>query len=795
MLNQLLNEYRQNGEIVLFENKEGYIDFIGTSIRSIEKRRVSKVNKESKAICNKGVVHMKNIDDSRLTEYLDDLWDNDYLNNEAIQTEEYLKVKDIQSNIVNNDDQKLLYINYTSFLNNGEAREYETVSFLYLGERVIDNCIHYDNSKRYSPYDADMILTPNKLFTKSYKGHDVVDDILTRYNLTTESRIPLLDKEGNIIELEQGTYIKCPYCKTYNKAKEVNLFTLITDKATGAIHVYSINLIHECSECKTQLLSKNCSYDVRFEYLRTNLYYDTVDNDSSINKMSISVLKNKHNYFGAFMNTKSYTKKITFNLDDGYVYYIPSKFINSKRKVNALEKFSRINIFDQINNSLCDVVDEMELEESIDAFENLFTSLKYHYRNDSYALDLNDYVYSILFEEIYKVIISESRKRKSLMNDFDSTVADNTDCLCLISLFRELSCKYGFNRHRALFHSIRALITYNINPYVEFNVLSNLLSFRSNHIYDKNKQSKVFKNLRLYKNESLIKEIHSINFKTKLERKLFLELINCKGFFNREGQHERFLLVYTMIRKCKIKDLNNIDKLYNCCNRISVDSHDFIKYLIGRFGETTVVNMIIKLKSDSRISFNLLEDTAAMYNEIKDLDLDLNFKRLRIKDIHDQLSVISRKYRNTNAEYVYSDKFLSHFNKTIQGIEFHVADSRYTLNTIGDAMRICVGSYNNRVEAKELFIVSMRQDDKFIGCLEINNRFTLTQAKALRNGRLEAEQIKILMSYINETKINCYTNDLPKEFKIANNNCSIKKIELESIVINKKELCNDTNIA
>ena len=345
--------------------------------------------------------------------------------------------------------------------------------------------------------------------------------------------------------------------------------------------------------------------------------------------------------------------------------------------------------------------------------------------------------------------------------------------------------------------ALSVLFFYNQNPYMKCKDALDIARIRNFHYYygivgGKNFPTKA-RNINRIRNTNLIKELNEIiGIKSKLERK----------FIN---DSERKLSAYDYVHNLNsaIKNQDNRNKFlnieYECSTRnrsnsfasMKVVPNPYLSKLIEVFGETTVTNALTKdivrhnNKVKNKYGPELLQissvddykirndvwykDTIRNYCDIIAVypDYKLPCDRLRLKDLHDKIAKDANKIRHKEKVYTYEEKFMNMYdNKVIEDVTFKVALSNHKLADIGSQMGICVGGYWDRVERGELFIVYMKREDKYIGCLEISKNGILHQAKAKYNCRLDDKELELLKEYCLMTNIGIDTCDVVDKYKV-----------------------------
>ena len=153
-------------------------------------------------------------------------------------------------------------------------------------------------------------------------------------------------------------------------------------------------------------------------------------------------------------------------------------------------------------------------------------------------------------------------------------------------------------------------------------------------------------------------------------------------------------------------------------------------------------------------------------------------KRLRLMEIHDIVCGDARKLNDNAYEYEYSQNLQDRFNRTVDGYDFSLATDSLQLVEVGTEMGICVGSYGKRVADKQCIIVTMRKDDKYVGCIEINSDGSTNQVKAIRNNSLEGMELQAFRMYTKLAKLNTrMCCDLPLDSRII---CDFEKVDIQN---------------
>lgn len=205
--------------------------------------------------------------------------------------------------------------------------------------------------------------------------------------------------------------------------------------------------------------------------------------------------------------------------------------------------------------------------------------------------------------------------------------------------------------------------------------------------------------------------------------------------------------ILKLLKVCA-ENVNKKEYIYN-------DNRKLIKKMIKARGENIVCRNILNA------DLIVLHDTISMYEEIMDKNknlIDKSMYMLSINKAHDLLSSLysSLKYENKLISYSKTQKNLK---DKIGSICFELPKDTNTLVLIGEAMGICVGSYRKKVLSKCCTIVTMKDNDKYVGCIEINKKKKLVQVKGKFNDPLPVEYKEIFIQWCKNNKIQYENND------------------------------------
>ena len=169
-------------------------------------------------------------------------------------------------------------------------------------------------------------------------------------------------------------------------------------------------------------------------------------------------------------------------------------------------------------------------------------------------------------------------------------------------------------------------------------------------------------------------------------------------------------------RRCAFSDNRprSLIAIARQCANPSAESIEFMRWALKGRSAESACQFIKGVFSIDEFTFS---DSVRMFRTLPD-NLRPKQSHGNLKDIHDALVVIDRKFRFGNREIRYSD-----VEKALEmecgEYSFKLAKDTDTLYDIGKAMGICVGSYSNDAVNKHCTIVTMSKNDKYVACIEL----------------------------------------------------------------------------
>ena len=188
----------------------------------------------------------------------------------------------------------------------------------------------------------------------------------------------------------------------------------------------------------------------------------------------------------------------------------------------------------------------------------------------------------------------------------------------------------------------------------------------------------------------------------------------------------------------------------------------FIRKLLSIVSERKVVNMILNHYYD-------FFDAAKMYYDLCEYEDDLSIKstlederffKRKIKTIHDDLMYLHMQMQQKNIPIKYSQE-QKNLQGKIDGYEFSLPKDTDEIRLIGFKMHHCVGSYANRVLKKQTTIVSVRKNNKYVVCIEVDQDLKgIYQAKREYNKQVSGELANTLKKWLKMHNIENRSHDI-----------------------------------
>ena len=177
-----------------------------------------------------------------------------------------------------------------------------------------------------------------------------------------------------------------------------------------------------------------------------------------------------------------------------------------------------------------------------------------------------------------------------------------------------------------------------------------------------------------------------------------------------------------------------------------------IKRMLKVTPENQVVKKINSFDDCNRYEF---EDMINMYENLKRIKKEylkmVNWHGTFI-DIHDDLSKLVTKIEYENQEIHYDEKDYKLIEQ-IDDYSFDLAKDTNQLVEIGQKMGICVGGYRNVALSGYSKIIHVKNEDKYVGCIELSKEYSLRQAKAKYNNMMTGDLAEAFKKWVKKKSI------------------------------------------
>lgn len=339
-------------------------------------------------------------------------------------------------------------------------------------------------------------------------------------------------------------------------------------------------------------------------------------------------------------------------------------------------------------------------------------------------------------------------------------------------------------------------IIHNMNRFPAFisDTLFGTISHSIRYPYDENRY-KYRKDMSDVKGKTILEVIEQSPYPlTKKLKKLLIK-------------NPSLLFILKRLKKMKVEDINivyqifsddilgNEAKAVNLFKAIAKMSNakDFYNEMTKIRGEKQTIKNLIQFSFNNNYQYKL-EDTINMYHQILDLEKNMdeeeNYEmipmiarngkpifKLSIGEIHDELSIIRAKFRNRNRTIHYDDKIVQKLSCDDGSLHIRFPKDTHEVVNIGQKMRICVGSYCDRIIKQETVVMCLYDDRDmntgYVGCFELGKDFKrIRQIKGVANHWLQGEYASFVKKWIENTKLMPDTIDYDMMIENLNNQSS-----------------------
>ena len=165
-----------------------------------------------------------------------------------------------------------------------------------------------------------------------------------------------------------------------------------------------------------------------------------------------------------------------------------------------------------------------------------------------------------------------------------------------------------------------------------------------------------------------------------------------------------------------------------------------------------------------------LEDCVRLYNCLNNENIELLIKeRVRIRDLHDWLSITHKKQQHKNVKFNVPEHVIRRLSMQMNGLSFSLPSESLELIKVGHDLHNCVASYSEDMANNKCWIVIITNDDgKRLACLEISEN-TLVQARINKNIRVKENRDinDVVMQWVKKANLAVKTKDINDRVAMA----------------------------
>ena len=191
--------------------------------------------------------------------------------------------------------------------------------------------------------------------------------------------------------------------------------------------------------------------------------------------------------------------------------------------------------------------------------------------------------------------------------------------------------------------------------------------------------------------------------------------------------------------------------------------------MVKHKGEKLIAAKLLahKIHDKNNNSFQMLHDMIYCYKKLKVCEFDFT-KSYSLDELHLFLAVSVSMQETENRVLNYWPYELS-LEAADGDYSISLAKDTYELISVGAKMRICVGSYSDRVGYGKSIIMILRhaKDCTTVGCVELH-KDTVVQAKGAHNKLLRDGEWEFVMCWVSDKGLTIRTKDLHKPIETRN---------------------------
>ena len=165
--------------------------------------------------------------------------------------------------------------------------------------------------------------------------------------------------------------------------------------------------------------------------------------------------------------------------------------------------------------------------------------------------------------------------------------------------------------------------------------------------------------------------------------------------------------------------------------------------------------------------FHLAADAGRMWTQVLAQMPDFQPKSVQVQALHDEVARLHRRLKKTNRPIPSAqEKRYAKLDRELNGLTFTRAAMTYDLLDCGEALDICVASYDDRAYDGKCVIVIAQENGETRWCLEVREN-RLVQYKGQRNSTPTGSDLQTALAYAKQTKLSIQTSDLGRGYRAA----------------------------
>lgn len=189
------------------------------------------------------------------------------------------------------------------------------------------------------------------------------------------------------------------------------------------------------------------------------------------------------------------------------------------------------------------------------------------------------------------------------------------------------------------------------------------------------------------------------------------------------------------------------------------------KWLIERKGEKRIARRLLRYSMDqiTRQNSDICRMIYKHFDEISEETKEMFVQNGFSHELHEQLVGETNRIEYTHEAIPYLP-YERDFECEINGYCFELPETTRDIHQLAKALQNCVMSYTSDVCRKTSTIVSVRKENQFVGCIEVQKR-SVMQALGFKNQLFQGELLHVVNYWMHRMMLHYATRDLYcKEF-------------------------------